>query len=91
MAQVIYTATSLNPDGKVFVLIEGQPILQRRGYANDRRHSLGGEGLILRQPTTRAQFLSDFPLDSRQRSSPKRSSIFIAVEDIFHNILIAKV
>jgi spore germination protein GerM len=83
MAQVIYTATSLNPDGKVFVSIEGQPI--------DRRHSLGGEGLILRQPTTRAQFLTDFPLDSRQRSSPKRSSIFIVLEDIFHHISIAKV
>jgi spore germination protein GerM len=82
MAQVIYTATSLNPDGKVFVSIEGQPI--------DRRHPLGGEGLILRQPTTRAQFLTDFPLDSRQRSSPKRSSIFIVLEDIFHHISIAK-
>ncbi|AFY96532.1 GerMN domain-containing protein [Chamaesiphon minutus] len=80
IAQVIYTATSLNPDGKVFVSIEGQPI--------DEKHPLGGEGLILHQPTTRAQFLTDFPLDSRQRSRPRRNPIYIAAADIFYHISI---
>jgi spore germination protein GerM len=63
VAQTIYTATSLDPNQKVFLSIEGQSILQRRGYANDRAHPLGGEGLILRQPITRNQFEADFPLN----------------------------
>jgi spore germination protein GerM len=63
VAQTIYTATSLNPNQKVFLSIEGQSILQRRGYANDRAHPLDGEGLILRQPITRSQFEADFPLN----------------------------
>lgn len=61
VAQVIYTATSLDPNQKVFLSIEGQLI--------DRDRPLGGEGLILRQPITRAQFITDFPLDSMKRSS----------------------
>ncbi len=60
VAQVIYTASSLDPNQKVFIAVEGQSILQRRGYANDDNHPLGGEGLTLRQPTTRAQFTTDF-------------------------------
>jgi spore germination protein GerM len=52
VAQVIYTATSLDPNSKVFVSVGGQSI--------DRNHPLGGEGLILHQPTTRAQFAADF-------------------------------
>jgi spore germination protein GerM len=83
MAQVIYTSTSLNPDGQVFVSIEGQPI--------DEKHPLGGEGLILRQPITRAQFMTDFSLDSNQRSSPRSSPIYIVFEDISHHISIAKI
>jgi spore germination protein GerM len=62
IAQTIYTASSLNPDEKIFISVEGEPI--------DRDHPLGGEGLILRQPTTRAQFMTDFSLDSMKRSSP---------------------
>lgn len=54
VAQTIYTATSLDPNQKVFLSIEGQSI--------DRAHPLGGEGLILRQPITRTQFEADFPL-----------------------------
>jgi spore germination protein GerM len=60
VAQVIYTATSLDPNQKVFISVGGQSILQRRGYANDNNHPLGGEGLILEQPTTRSQFAADF-------------------------------
>jgi spore germination protein GerM len=52
VAQVIYTATSLDPNQKVFISVGGQSI--------DDRHPLGGEGLILRQPTTRYQFTADF-------------------------------
>jgi spore germination protein GerM len=55
VAQTIYTATSLDPNQKVFLSVEGQSI--------DRAHPLGGEGLILRQPITRSQFNTDFPLN----------------------------
>jgi spore germination protein GerM len=52
VAQVIYTSTSLDPNQKVFISVGGQSI--------DDRHPLGGEGLILQQPTTRSQFAADF-------------------------------
>jgi spore germination protein GerM len=52
VAQVIYTASSLDPNQKVFISVGGQSI--------DDNHPLGGEGLTLRQPTTRAQFTTDF-------------------------------
>jgi spore germination protein GerM len=52
VAQVIYTASSLDPNQKVFISVGGQSI--------DNNHPLGGEGLILRQPTTRSQFAADF-------------------------------
>ena len=55
VAQTIYTATSLDPNQKVFLSVEGQSI--------DKEHPLGGEGLILRQPITRSQFDADFPLN----------------------------
>lgn len=55
VAQVIYTASSLDPNAKVFVSVEGEPI--------DEKYPLGGEGLILRQPITRNQFTADFPLN----------------------------
>jgi spore germination protein GerM len=54
VAQVIYTASSLDPNAKVFVSIEGKPI--------DEKHPLGGEGLILSQPITRSQFAADFSI-----------------------------
>jgi spore germination protein GerM len=52
VAQVLYTASSLNPAEKVFISIAGQPI--------DGDHPFGGEGLILSQPLTRSQFAVDF-------------------------------
>jgi spore germination protein GerM len=52
VAQVIYTSTSLDPNQKVFISVGGQSI--------DNNHQLGGEGLTLQHPTTRAQFAADF-------------------------------
>ena len=52
VAQVIYTSTSLDPNQKVFISVGGQSI--------DNNHPLGGEGLILQQPTTRDRFAADF-------------------------------
>ncbi len=52
VAQVIYTVTSLDPNAKVFLSVGGQSI--------DNNHPLGGEGLILQQPTTRDRFAADF-------------------------------
>jgi spore germination protein GerM len=54
VAQVIYTVTSLDPDAKVYLSVEGQLL--------DESHALSGEGLLLRQPLTRQQFAQDFPL-----------------------------
>ena len=54
VAQVLYTATSVDPETPVFLEIAGQPI--------DVDHPLGGEGLILEQPTSRAQFIQAFSL-----------------------------
>ncbi|WP_204104273.1 MULTISPECIES: GerMN domain-containing protein [Spirulina sp. CCY15215] len=51
VAQILYTATSLNPDGKVWLEMEGEPI-----------EVLGGEGLLLDQPLTRQSFEADFDL-----------------------------
>jgi spore germination protein GerM len=53
---VIYTASSLDPNAKVFVSVEGESI--------DEKHPLGGEGLTLRQPITRAQFATDFSISN---------------------------
>lgn len=48
LAQILYTATSLNSNAKVFLSVEGKPLTV-----------LGGEGLIVDQPLTRSQFEQD--------------------------------
>lgn len=52
VAQVLYTATSIDPQAAVFLSIEGQPL--------NEDYPLGGEGLLLEYPLTRQQFTKDF-------------------------------
>lgn len=51
VAQVLYTASSLDPTAKVWLKVEGKPL-----------EVLGGEGLELEQPITRENFKKNFAL-----------------------------
>lgn len=48
VAQVIYTASSLNPEAPIYLQIEGQPA-----------PPIAGEGLVIDYPTTRRQFAQE--------------------------------
>lgn len=51
VAQILYTATTLQPDAKVWIDVEGKKL-----------DVLGGEGLELEQPLTRQSFTENFTL-----------------------------
>jgi len=51
VGQILYTATSLNPEAEVWLEIQGQPI-----------EYLGGEGLYIPQPLTREKFQANYQL-----------------------------
>lgn len=51
VGQVVYTATALNPNAKVYLELNGEQI-----------EVLGGEGLELEQPLTRDNFMKNFEL-----------------------------
>ncbi|MFS8780849.1 GerMN domain-containing protein [Synechococcus sp. W55.1] len=59
IAQVLYTATSQNPGARVWISVEGRAL-----------EVLGGEGLILDQPLTRASFVPGFQLPAEPEAEP---------------------
>lgn len=57
VAQVLYTVTSLDPNAKVYLSVEGKLL--------DEENPLGGEGIILKEPLTREEFAKDFTLTAQ--------------------------
>ncbi|MDY6901074.1 MAG: GerMN domain-containing protein [Cyanobacteriota bacterium] len=55
VAQVLYTASSIEESANVFLSVEGELL--------DEENPLGGEGLILAEPLTRKQFVEDFSIN----------------------------
>lgn len=55
VAQVLYTASSLEPNAKVFISVDGKLL--------DENYPLGGEGITLKSPLTRKEFTEDFSVE----------------------------
>ncbi|BAY10383.1 GerMN domain-containing protein [Calothrix sp. NIES-2098] len=51
VGQVVYTATTINPNAKVYIDVNGKKL-----------DVLGGEGVVIDQPMTRESFQKDYPL-----------------------------
>lgn len=51
LGQIVYTATTLNPQGEVYIQVNGKPL-----------EVLGGEGVEIEQPLTREKFNKNYPL-----------------------------
>jgi spore germination protein GerM len=54
VAQVVYTASSIKPNARVYLLVEGKLL--------NENYPLGGEGLVLTEPVTRQQLVEDFSI-----------------------------
>lgn len=54
VGQVIFTASSVDPNESVLLAVEGQLI--------SPEYPLGGEGLVLDQPVSRSQYIAQYPL-----------------------------
>jgi len=55
VAQVLYTASSLDSNANIYLSIEGELL--------NEENPLGGEGIILAEPLTRQQFVKDFSIN----------------------------
>ena len=55
VAQVLYTASSIEESANVYLSVEGELL--------DEENPLGGEGLILAEPLTRQKFVEDFSIN----------------------------
>ena len=51
LGQILYTASSLDPNMPVWISVEGKPL-----------ETLGGEGLMIEQPITRQWFKENFEM-----------------------------
>lgn len=63
ITQVLYTATSQNPGARLWISVEGRAL-----------EVLGGEGLMIDQPLTRASFVPSFQLPAEPEAEPAEVS-----------------
>ena len=59
LGQIVYTATTENPDTPVWISVEGKPL-----------ETLGDVGVEIRQPITRQMYDQDFPINPTKSKTP---------------------